>query len=144
MDDMVLFDVLPTRVVKRLAIDAETGCWLWLGARSRDGYGRIQDNGKPREMHRWMLEHFRGPIGPGLSVDHLCRVRACCNPAHLEAVTHRTNILRGNTTPGRNAAKTECIRGHPFDETNTRIRSNGWRVCRACQRASANRRMTTA
>ena len=73
-----------------------------------------------------------GEIPDGLSIDHLCRNRRCCNPAHLEAVTNRENLLRGPTTQAsRNAVKTHCINGHEFTEANTYYRKDG-RTCRTC------------
>jgi hypothetical protein len=85
--------------------------------------------------HRAVYEMEVGPIADGLEIDHLCRNRGCVNPAHLEPVTHKENVLRGATVPGLNAVKTHCLRGHEFDEENTRhIARNGRRVCRACMR----------
>jgi len=70
-----------------------------------------------------------------LEIDHLCRVRCCVNPDHLEAVTHRENILRGNTFAAVNAAKTHCPKGHEYTPENTRIHTGGRRQCIACSRA---------
>lgn len=64
----------------------------------------------------------------GRDVDHLCGVTLCVNPAHLEVVTHRTNILRGNSPQAANARKTHCPRGHPYDM----LTSSGGRWCSIC------------
>lgn len=113
----------------------EGECWRWTGAHVPNGYGQIQANGRPRGVHRLAYEAWVGPIPDGLEVDHLCRVRDCINPAHLEAVTHLENLRRGRTIVARQIAKTECPQGHPYDEGNTIKRSRGVRICRACHNA---------
>ena len=87
--------------------------------------------------HRVSYEALVGPIPKDLCIDHLCRVRNCVNPAHLEPVTVRENILRGNGPTAVNARKAFCKRGHPlFGENLYRKVRNGWpaRECRACKR----------
>jgi hypothetical protein len=74
-----------------------------------------------------------------LTIDHLCRVRHCVNPDHLEAVTCRENLLRGETLQAANVAKTECPQGHPYDEENTYVYPNGRRDCRTCNAAACAR-----
>lgn len=119
------------RVMARTTITES--CWLWTGATAK-GWGQIMDAGKCVPCHRVVYEHVNGPIPDGLQIDHLCRVRNCVNPMHLEAVTSRTNTLRGFGPSALNATKTHCHRGHPFTPENTRIKGPGWRMCRACQR----------
>jgi HNH endonuclease len=81
-----------------------------------------------------------GPVPEGLELDHLCRNRACVNPAHLEPVSHRENVLRGASFAAINAVKTHCIHdGHPFDDVNTIVRPEGRRGCRACMNAAQRR-----
>lgn len=81
--------------------------------------------------HRYSYERAEGPVPAGLELDHLCRVRSCVNPEHLEPVTHRENMRRGSGWSGRHAQKAMCKSGHPFDEANTYWRRGG-RACRAC------------
>lgn len=116
-------------------IDRSGECWLWTGYLSADGYGAISVGGKPTGAHRAAYETYTGPIPEGMEIDHLCRVRHCVNPAHLEAVTHKVNMQRRDYTP---VPKERCKNGHPFDEANTRV-SNGKRVCRACRREISRR-----
>lgn len=119
----------------------EDDCWLWLGARSAEGYGRIRINRHYYWVHRWIYEKLRGPIPIGFQIDHLCHVTLCVNPNHLEAVTPRENVLRSTSTAAKNAKKTHCPRGHEYTEQNTRTSSARKRYCRACAKDyQANRR----
>src|SRR3990167_11363030 len=83
------------------------GCWLWTGyVDPRYGYGRYGAKGNRYQAHRLVYELLRGSIPKGVGLDHLCRVRACVNPSHLEPVDCRTNLLRGKTRAAENHAKT--------------------------------------
>lgn len=112
----------------------EGGCVVWTGGKTRGGYGVFASGtshfSTTKEMaHRWSYENFVGPIPDGYDIDHLCRVRECVNPDHLEPVTRAENIRRAV------ALKTHCPHGHPYDEQNTRLDSYGHRSCKTCIRA---------
>lgn len=117
----------------------EGGCWLWTGATSV-GYGRFNLDDRLGMAHRISYELLIGPIPDGLHLDHLCRVTTCVNPAHLEPVTCRENIVRGVGPSAANAVKTHCIHGHEFTPENTHVRSRGARECRTCMRERDRRR----
>lgn len=106
-------------------------CWPWLASVNGEGYGWFRD-GKVRNAHRVAYEHFVGPIPAGMDVDHLCRNTGCVNPAHLQPVSRRENILRGIGVTAQNARKTRCKRGHPLSGDNLLLDSRG-RACRACR-----------
>ncbi len=87
--------MLPDRIAAQIATVPEAGCWVWLGELNRNGYGRISFGGKKRMVHRLVYILLVKAIPDALILDHKCRVRCCCNPAHLEPVTHQENTLRG-------------------------------------------------
>src|SRR5688572_13326968 len=96
------------------------GCWQWTGSFMPNGYGRLIVKRHTVLAHRFAYELLVGPIPAGLQIDHLCRNRACVNPAHLEPVTIKQNLLRSPiTNAARNAAKTRCLHGHEFTAANT-------------------------
>ncbi len=111
-------------------------CWMWIAHVNRHrGYGHFNAGGREGYAHRFAYELLVGPIPDGLELDHLCRVRHCVNPAHLEPVTRRENVLRGQAPSAYQARQTCCIRGHLFNAENTYIRpDNGARQCRTCRR----------
>lgn len=113
--------------------DGPNGCWLWTASTNLQGYGQFFD-GKTVLAHRFAYERLVGPIPEGLVTDHLCRTPLCVNPAHLEPVTQRENMLRGETVIAANARKTHCKRGHPLSGENLVIDGQGWRQCRICLR----------
>lgn len=115
-----------------LEIDS-SGCWLWTGYRDEEGYGHYG----PGRVHRIAWERSRGPIPAGLTIDHLCRVRHCANPDHLEPVTIAVNVSRGER-----ATRTSCRSGHPYSSENTYIGRRGrwsFRKCRRCNAEAAKR-----
>lgn len=118
------------------------GCWPWRGSIGTRGYGmfRLHSRGPVVRAHRFAYEALVGPIPAGMTLDHLCRNRACVNPAHLEPVSNRENILRGTNPAAQNARRTHCRMGHEFSAENTHITPQGDRRCRACQRERDVRR----
>jgi hypothetical protein len=125
---------IDVRFLRKLAFD-EFGCWLWIGAKSKGhGYLRMWDRALSRwgsvGAHRWSYERFVGSIPQGMEVDHVCRRRACVNPAHLRIVTPRQNVLENSLSlQAANSQKVVCPRGHPL----LRRESGGGRWCRPCQ-----------
>ena len=114
-------------------VPSPIGCWEWTGTMHREGYGALQHEQRKMLAHRAVYELLVGPIPDGMTLDHLCRNRACVNPLHLEPVTLAENVRRGESPPARNARKTHCPRGHSYDEGNTYITpSTGHRQCRTC------------
>ena len=111
--------------------EPNSGCWLWTGALV-EGYGVLSVNGRLTFAHRFSYEQAKGPIPAGLEIDHLCRVRCCANPDHLEPVTTRVNLLRGVGAAAINARKTHCIRGHAFKPQSPSYEQRAWRRCHEC------------
>ncbi len=109
-------------------VDASGDCWEWTGAKG-NGYGVAWLEGGLTRPHRAVYEALVGPIPAGYQLDHLCRNRACVNPAHLEPVTQQENIRRGFRI-----SKMACPQGHPYDDGNT-YWYDGRRYCRACHLA---------
>jgi hypothetical protein len=107
-----------------------TECWPWRMSTGSHGYGQTWDKRTVRLAHRvaWALFHGR-QIPEGMTLDHQCRNRVCCNPLHLEVMTNVENGKRNGM-----AMQTHCKRGHPFDDVNTYRDPGGHRRCRQCMR----------
>lgn len=132
---------LRERIESKFIPEPNSGCFIWVGALSELGYAMlsISTENKARRQkqfraHRLYYELERGPIPEGLVLDHLCRVRCCVNPYHLEPVTSGENVSRG----GRSLL-TVCPQGHPYSGRNLIITKSGDRKCRECDRARASR-----
>ncbi len=117
-------------------VEKTATCWNWTGAILRSGYGHFGLQGRPKLIlaHRWAYQQVNGPIPVGLTLDHACRNRRCVNPSHLEAVPHRTNVLRGIGPTAQNARKKRCKRGHLLQGDNLKVYKDGRRECRQCTR----------
>lgn len=124
---------LPARIEDKIQPEPNSGCWLWLAAvrDDRSGYGSIGWKGHSWRSHRLVYTLLRGEVPPTLALDHLCRNPHCCNPDHLEPVTWKVNILRGQGIAANNRLKTHCRRGHPYEGDNLYIWNNQ-RACRTC------------
>lgn len=121
------------RLLDKTTFNTATGCWEWTASRTSGGYGAFRIPGVS-SAHRAMYQFLVGPVPEGLHLDHLCRVRHCVNPDHLEPVTQAENNRRAA------AAVTHCPKGHAYTEANTHLRKRGSRDCRVCNRDRANLR----
>lgn len=122
---------LPERLSRRIQVDQHQ-CWLWQGATVKGGYGNLRFGNRTFLVHRFVFELLVGPVPDGFELHHRCKVRNCCNPAHLEVKT---------TTEHRHLSRrTHCMRGHELTPENSHYFRNGKRCCRICQRAGARRR----
>jgi hypothetical protein len=131
---------LPARFWNKVE-SRDDGCWRWTGSVSDGGYGYFWLDGRNQRAHRVAYIFLRGQVPDGLVLDHLCRVRNCVNPMHLEPVSTKENINRGVSPSALNRGIERCKHGHLFDESNTIVRSDrgDQRECRACGRAARRR-----
>lgn len=118
---VIMYSMIPPidRFFSKIEINESTGCWEWK-AFIHKGYARLNVGGKIVEAHRWIYELLIG-IPAGLQLDHLCRVRHCVNPDHLEPVTSHENTMRGESIVAKRASQTRCIRGHLLSGNNVSI-----------------------
>lgn len=135
---------LPARFWSKVHVNVATGCWEWRARIHRQGYGQFGvASGQMKGAHRVAYEALVGTVPAGLELDHLCRVRHCVNPRHLEPVTHAENMRRGVVWEF-NRNKTQCLRGHAFDEMNTLyVKRSNERQCRTCNRDRMRARRAT-
>jgi hypothetical protein len=117
-------------------------CWVWLGSKT-GGYGQISVDYRPWRLHRFVYETLKSSIPDGKILDHLCRVRTCWNPNHLELVTNKENVLRGIGVTAINAAKTHCHMGHLLAGGNL-IENANRRNCRTCKNERQRERRRSA
>lgn len=126
--------LIPQRFWDKVERITESGCWIWTGNITRKGYGLFKIHPKNVSVHRYVYKTLVGPIPDELQLDHLCRVRNCVNPHHLEPVTARENSMRSMITEGYiNANQTHCPKAHPYSGDNLYIeKSTGRRRCKIC------------
>lgn len=114
-------------------VKVESGCWEWeAGINNVTSYAVFYFNGRQIMAHRFSYMVFNDRLIPKMEIDHLCRNRRCVNPCHLEQVTQKENLLRGEGIGAINSKKELCKRGHPLSGDNIRINARGSRVCKAC------------
>lgn len=119
-------------------VEKTESCWLWLGYKINSGYGKFVYKGENMLSHRLSYQLHKGKIPQGLEIDHLCRVKHCVNPDHLEAVTRKENQIRGMGFISIESKKTHCPQGHPYSGDNLFIDYKGGRRCRKCSRVQAD------
>ena len=122
---------IPDRIWAKLYPEPNTGCWLWAGKTTHDGYGRVWF-GRDTLVHVVVYDGLVGPPESGMHRDHLCRVRCCANPDHIEPVAQYVNTMRGNGFAAINSRKTACPRGHGYTQRRDRI-------CKRCEAAASAR-----
>jgi len=131
---------LPKKFWDKCGIDSATECWSWTASKVR-GYGQFHLSGGNVLAHRHAYESLVAQVPRVMTCDHLCRNRACCNPSHIDIVTNKENVLRGESFSAKNARKTHCILGHPLSGDNLllNVRKSGStdRVCRTCKNVTA-------
>jgi hypothetical protein len=141
---------LPRRLLEKIDFDGPNGCWMWTGARTRTGYGHTSVGYKTWRAHRLVFTLLVRELVQDEQIDHLCHNRdeschggmtcphrLCVNPAHLRPIIWFQHAQERG--PGRrNAEKTHCPQGHPYEGENLYHDSKG-RRCRACQRAASQR-----
>jgi hypothetical protein len=133
---------LPERIARKITVDPETGCWIWAGYCTPEGYGHVKWLGRTEGIHRVVYMLLEGPIPDGLTLDHVkargCVFSACCWPAHLEPVTPSENGRRLTVNCYRD--RDRCDNGHEYTAANTYM-WHGWRQCRACKRDYRRRQL---
>ncbi len=139
---MSMFKPIADRIMDLTSIVPVTGCWMWLGRIDSSGYASMKVGGSTVGAHRVSYAEFVGGIADGLTIDHLCRNTWCVNPAHLEPVPMRVNIMRGGGVGAVNSRKTHCSRGHELAGVNIYLEWRGHgrdqrRHCLVCRKLRA-------
>lgn len=139
------------RFLALIKINPETGCWDWQGSKGSKGYGQfILEGRRDRKRvriapYKFIWEYFNGPMAEGLEPDHTCNNRSCCNPEHVEPVTHAENLRRAverRRLEGRTInypqkpRPTHCPKGHEYTPENGIVTKKGTVYCRICNRAA--------
>ena len=118
-------------------VEKTDNCWSWTAATDKDGYGvwSVRLQGKPKQFRAHRLSYYLAgnDLDEKLTIDHLCKNKACLRPSHLEQVSIRENIKRSSSF---NGLKTRCKNGHPFSDDNTYVYNSRKRNCRKCHAAS--------
>lgn len=116
---------------------SSNGCWIWQGSVDSRGYGQLMSNSIVWRAHRFFYTNLVREIPPNYQIDHLCKIKLCVNPEHLEAVTQTENIKRSGAW-NYNKTKTHCPQGHEYTNENTLFRQNK-RTCRICKKNRSKR-----
>lgn len=137
---------LPERFWVKVKHDVSTECWFWTAYKTKNGYGCFNYKGGKYYAHRAAYDALVGSLpdwkATGMVLDHLCRNRSCVNPKHLEVVTQKENLKRGNSgeaTGKMQLAKTHCPLGHPYAGENLYVCPIGKRQCKTCRRIAQQR-----
>ena len=134
-----------SRIESKFIPEPNSGCFIWIGNLNDSGYPVLSMTIAPgvkrlRRAHRMYYELEKGPIPEGLQLDHLCRIRCCVNPEHLEPVTLVENVMRGESFYAKQARRTHCPQGHEYSGRNLMLTTRGERKCRACDLARVKAR----
>lgn len=129
--------LLPSRFLSKIYAPLfEDDCWIWSASLNK-GYGQVYFDGCARKAYVVIYNLCVGEIPIGLELDHICKNTMCVNPKHLEPVTHRVNVLRGNSPSAQMSRKTHCVKGHLLEGDNlrpARFIERSHRACRTCHR----------
>ena len=116
------------KLLKKIVVNQQTGCHIWVGTVTVNGYAQARLDNRWKYVHRAVWEHYKGPIPEGLQIDHICKIRNCCNVDHLRLVTPRVNTLLSDSITAIHIRKPHC----PTCGGEYTIRPNGHRYCGAC------------
>ena len=127
-----MVDLVLERFWDKVEVDSISGCWNWMGSKFASGYAQFKlTHTKNVRAHRFAYEVNKGKVPKDFVLDHLCRNRKCVNPDHLEIVTQKENMIRGNSPPSLNSKKTHCSKNHPLSGDNLYFHNNK-RYCKIC------------